>query len=201
VWNKDQSSEPMSSSTPSERPVPHNEAVGSKRGSEGPATIGRSIVVKGEVSGDEDLLIQGRIEGSVDLEKHTVTVGPDGHVKADITGRHVTVEGRVEGDLRALEQVVLRASAKVQGDITAPRVVLEDGAAFKGGVDMGELFKTEERSSSARSSDKASSSDRNRSETSSANGTSLDTSKKQDPKDKAEKSSGSRTEEPTAVAN
>ena len=102
------------------------------------ATIGSSITVRGDVSGDEDLLIQGRVEGSVDLKQQSVTVGREGRVKANITGRVVIVEGEVEGDLHADEQVVLRSTARVQGDITASRVVLEDGARFRGGVDMGE---------------------------------------------------------------
>ena len=101
------------------------------------ATIGRSITIRGEVSGDEDLLIQGQVDGSVDLKDQAVTVGREGKVKANITGRMVTVEGEVEGNLKADEQVILRSSAKVQGDIVAPRVVLEDGATFRGGIDMG----------------------------------------------------------------
>jgi cytoskeletal protein CcmA (bactofilin family) len=100
------------------------------------AAIGRSITIRGEVTGEEDLLIQGRVEGSVDLKEQAVTVGREGTVKANISGRMVTVEGEVEGDLTALEQVILRSSARVQGDITAPRVVLEDGATFRGGIDM-----------------------------------------------------------------
>lgn len=102
------------------------------------AVIGRSIIIKGEVSGDEDLLIQGQVDGSVDLDLQSVTVGREGRVKANITGRVVTVEGEVDGDLKAQEQVILRSSARVHGDITAPRVVLEDGASFRGLVDMGE---------------------------------------------------------------
>ncbi len=101
------------------------------------ATIGPSIVIKGEVSGKEDLVIQGRVDGTVSLETHTVTVGGGGRVKANISGRVITIEGDVEGDLSAQEQIVLRGSAKVQGDLKAPRVVLEDGARFKGLVDMG----------------------------------------------------------------
>ena len=104
----------------------------------GRAIIGPSITIHGEVSGDEDLLIQGKVDGSVDLELHAVTVGSEGRVKANISARVVTVEGEVEGDLKAREQVVLRSAAQVKGDITAPRVVLEDGANFRGLVDMGE---------------------------------------------------------------
>ena len=102
------------------------------------AAIGPSITIRGEVSGDEDLLIQGTVEGSVDLGHHAVEVGREGRVKANISGRIVTVEGAVEGDLRAEEQIVLRPSAEVKGDISAPRVVLEDGARFRGMVEMGE---------------------------------------------------------------
>jgi cytoskeletal protein CcmA (bactofilin family) len=116
-----------------ERPV-------SPRTAGGAATIGRSITIRGEVTGDEDLLIQGHVEGSVNLKQHSVTVGAEGEVKADITARIITVEGRVEGNLKAEEQVILRSAAIVEGDIAAPRVVLEDGARFRGGVDMGETL-------------------------------------------------------------
>jgi cytoskeletal protein CcmA (bactofilin family) len=112
---------------------PRPSLTGSER-----ATIGRSITIKGDVSGDEDLLIQGSVEGSVDLELHSVTVGEEGRVKANITGRVVTVEGEVEGDLRAKEKVILRSSARVTGDLHSPRIVLEDGASFRGLVDMQE---------------------------------------------------------------
>lgn len=89
------------------------------------------------MTGSEDLLIQGQVDGSVSLGKHTVGVGSEGRVKANIIGRVITVEGRVEGDLTAEEQIILRGSAQVHGDIKAPRVVLEDGATFRGLVDMG----------------------------------------------------------------
>lgn len=100
------------------------------------ASIGPSIAIKGDVSGNEDLVIQGRIEGSVQLGQHRVTVGPEGRVKADISGRTVTVEGEVTGNLRGQEQVVLRSTARVEGDIESPRVVIEDGATFRGSIDM-----------------------------------------------------------------
>jgi len=133
MWKKDEAGlEPSLEITPP--------SEGSRRSPPqpgGPATIGRSISVRGEVSGDEDLLIQGQVDGSVELGQHCVTVGSDGRVKANIVARVVTVEGSVEGDLTAQEQIVLRGSARVQGDIRAPRVVLEDGASFRGLVDMG----------------------------------------------------------------
>jgi len=135
MWKKDD--------TPEETSAPGGKGTWNPdRSSRGPAppqqaTIGRSIRIRGEVSGDEDLLIQGHVDGSVNLKDHAVTVGPEGDVKANITGRIVTVEGKVEGDLTGAERVILRGSAEVAGDITAPRVVLEDGVRFRGGVEMG----------------------------------------------------------------
>ena len=102
----------------------------------GKAIIGPSITVKGDVTGDEDLMIQGRVEGAVNLTKHNLTVGPDGVLKADIDARTVIVEGQVEGDIRGQEQIILRHSARVVGGIAAPRVTLEDGAVFRGGIEM-----------------------------------------------------------------
>lgn len=113
------------------------------------ATIGQSIEIRGEVTGDEDLVIQGHVDGSIELEEHAVTVGPDGEVKASILGRVITVEGRVEGDLSAGEQIILRSSARVEGDIEAPRVMLEDGARFRGSVEMGDVSEREKRTNGA----------------------------------------------------
>jgi len=100
------------------------------------ATIGPSIHVHGDVTGEEDLLVQGRVEGKIDLKQHSVTVGPNGQVKADVYGRTIVVEGELEGSLFGGEQVVLRQSARVRGNIVSPRVTLEDGAIFKGNIDM-----------------------------------------------------------------
>jgi cytoskeletal protein CcmA (bactofilin family) len=138
MWKKDETPE-QATEPRREPPRETRERSGSTPPAGGPpAAIGRSIRIRGEVSGDEDLLIQGHVDGTVNLGQHAVTVGSEGEVKADITARLVTVEGRVVGDLTAQEQVILRGSARVEGDITAPRVVLEDGAQFRGGVDMGE---------------------------------------------------------------
>jgi cytoskeletal protein CcmA (bactofilin family) len=100
------------------------------------AVIGPSITIKGDVTGEEDLVIQGRVEGKVDLAQHNVTVGANGRIKANIFGRSVTVEGEVEGDLHAEEHIAIRKSGKVHGNVSAPRVTIEDGAMFKGTIDM-----------------------------------------------------------------
>lgn len=135
MWKKEDV--PVAPPAPQAATAPRTERTPSAASGE-MATIGRSITIRGEVTGDEDLLIQGRVDGSVDLRAHSITVGSEGDVKASIVGRIVTVQGRVEGNITAEEQVILRNSAWVQGDILAPRVVLEDGARFRGGVDMGE---------------------------------------------------------------
>jgi cytoskeletal protein CcmA (bactofilin family) len=136
MWKKEGT--PDQVATPRLDAAPAPERVARRGASDERATIGRSITIRGEVSGDEDLLIQGRVDGSVNLKQHSITVGSEGEVKADITARLITVEGRVEGNLTAEEQIILRGSAVVEGDIVSPRVVLEDGARFRGGVDMGD---------------------------------------------------------------
>jgi cytoskeletal protein CcmA (bactofilin family) len=98
--------------------------------------IGPSIKIKGEVTGDEDLLIQGTVEGSIDLSEHEVTVGQSGQVAADITAKTIRIDGSVTGDINGNETVVISKSGNVRGNIVAPRVTLEDGAIFKGSIDM-----------------------------------------------------------------
>lgn len=98
--------------------------------------IGPSIKIKGEVTGDEDLLIQGTVEGSVDLSEHEVTVGQSGQVAADITAKTIRIDGSVTGDIAGNENVVISKTGNVRGNIVAPRVTLEDGAIFKGSIDM-----------------------------------------------------------------
>jgi cytoskeletal protein CcmA (bactofilin family) len=133
MFNKDANEDSSAQPRPAQAAAGRNPAPSR---SSGGATIGPSIKIKGDVSGDEDLLIQGQIEGKVKLGKHNVTIGSDGHVKADVHGRTVVVEGQVEGDLRAKEQIILRHTARVEGSIAAPRVTLEDGATFRGGIEM-----------------------------------------------------------------
>lgn len=134
MWKKDEAENTQDSTRPDSAPAGRSAPPSPSAG--GRATIGRSITIQGEVTGDEDLVIQGRVEGSVNLKQHSVEIGPEGEVTADVSGRVVTVEGHVEGNLRASERVILRKTAHVEGDITCPRVTLEDGAYFRGGVEM-----------------------------------------------------------------
>ena len=99
------------------------------------AVIGPSISIKGALAGEEDLMIQGQVEGKIDLKNNNITVGKNGRIKADIFGKVISIEGEVEGNLFGEEKIVLRQSAVVRGNMTAPRIKVEDGAKFKGNVD------------------------------------------------------------------
>ncbi len=100
-----------------------------------PSVLGKTLIFKGELSADEDLILQGRVEGAI---RHTqsLTVGTDGVVIGDIHARSIVVEGTVEGDLHGSASVLIAATAKVRGNIVAPRVGITEGAVFNGSVDM-----------------------------------------------------------------
>ncbi len=100
------------------------------------ATIGKSVVVKGELSGSEDLVVDGEVEGSITLRGHSLTVGPNGRVRANVEARNVILHGRVDGNVHATERVDLRKSASLCGDISTARIAIEDGAFFKGSIDI-----------------------------------------------------------------
>ena len=105
-------------------------------GKDASSVVGPSILIQGDMTGDEDLVVQGRIEGSISLKKNLVTIGKDGRVNATVNAQVVKVEGTVEGELRGREQVIVTRSGSVSGNIVAPRVTLEDGCRFKGAIDM-----------------------------------------------------------------
>jgi len=100
------------------------------------ATIGPSIQISGDVTGNEDVRIEGRVEGTINLSDNVLTIGKEGQINATVTARAIFVEGKVEGDLKSLEQIVVQSSGNVRGNIVAPRVTLEDGCKFKGSIDM-----------------------------------------------------------------
>jgi cytoskeletal protein CcmA (bactofilin family) len=102
----------------------------------GHAVIGASIHIDGDVRGEEDLLIEGEVNGTVQLKNNSLTIGPQGKVRADVYAHSVYVDGYLEGDLYGSERVHIRKSAQVRGNVTSPRVSLEDGAKFKGSIEM-----------------------------------------------------------------
>jgi cytoskeletal protein CcmA (bactofilin family) len=99
--------------------------------------IGRGLFIKGELHGEEDLIIEGRVEGEISLKKHLV-IESTGVILADIQTENITIKGEMRGNMTATDKVEIHANARVVGDITAPRVVIEDGARFKGRIDMPE---------------------------------------------------------------
>src|SRR3954465_6252497 len=100
------------------------------------ATIGKSLVIKGEVTGSESLYIDGRVEGSINLAGNRVTVGRNGVVNANINAREIVVLGKVRGNLQASDRVDIRTEGSLTGDVVAQRISIEDGAFFKGGIDI-----------------------------------------------------------------
>jgi cytoskeletal protein CcmA (bactofilin family) len=100
------------------------------------ATIGKSLVIKGEVTGSESLYIDGRVEGSINLSGNRVTVGRNGIVAANINAREIVVLGKVRGNLTASDRVDIRSDGSLTGDVVAARISIEDGAYFKGGIDI-----------------------------------------------------------------
>ncbi len=98
--------------------------------------IGKSVIIKGELSGSEDLTIEGHVEGRIDLKDNVLTIGPNGKIKAEVFAKAVVVLGEVTGNVTASEKVDIRDNGSVDGDIASPRVAIAEGAHFRGAVDM-----------------------------------------------------------------
>ncbi len=101
-----------------------------------PMAIGATIHIKGDVTGDEDLIIHGHVEGRVNLKDYNVIIGPKGRVQANIHAKQVVIEGQLNGDIKGEEKVIIRKTGNVLGNVISPRVTLEDGAMFKGSIEM-----------------------------------------------------------------
>jgi cytoskeletal protein CcmA (bactofilin family) len=98
--------------------------------------IGKSVIIKGELAGSEDLTIEGHVEGKIELKDHVLTIGPNGKIKAEVYAKSVIVLGEVHGNVLATEKVDIRDGGSVDGDIVSPRVAIAEGAHFRGSVDM-----------------------------------------------------------------
>ena len=104
--------------------------------SRGPAVIGKSVMIKGQIFSREDLTIDGEVEGSVELHEHRLTVGPHGKLQAGVKAREIVVLGSVHGNVEASDKIDIRKDARLVGDIKTARIVIEDGAYFKGSIDI-----------------------------------------------------------------
>lgn len=98
--------------------------------------IGKSVVIKGELNGSEDLTIEGHVEGTIQLRDHVLTIGPNGRIKAQVFAKSVIVLGEVTGNVTASDKVDIRDNGSVDGDVISPRVAIAEGAHFRGSVDM-----------------------------------------------------------------
>ncbi|MBA3948982.1 MAG: polymer-forming cytoskeletal protein, partial [Acidobacteria bacterium] len=98
--------------------------------------IGKSVIIKGELSGSEDLTIEGQVDGKIELRQNVLTIGPNGRIKAEIFAKAVVVQGEVTGNITATEKVDIRDAGSVDGDLAAPRIAIADGAHFRCSIDM-----------------------------------------------------------------
>jgi len=127
---------PTPSFEPPRAATPSAGAPGAAASTGEQATIGKSLVVKGEVTGSESLYIDGKVEGAINLPGNRVTVGRNGQVAANIVAREVVVLGKVRGNCQASDRVDIRSEGSLTGDVIAARISIEDGAFFKGGIDI-----------------------------------------------------------------
>src|SRR5687767_14716860 len=122
---------PIQQQTTTASPQPENRRI-----ERDVVNIGKSVVIKGELNGSEDLTIEGQVEGKIELKDHALTIGPNGKIKAQVFAKSVIVLGEVTGNVAASEKVDIRDGGSVDGDITSPRVAIAEGAHFRGSVDM-----------------------------------------------------------------
>src|SRR4051794_8162499 len=146
MWKRDEAVRPASGQPTAAAPQP---PAPTQAGAPGPrpteashqmekdiVNIGKSVVIKGELNGSEDLTIEGHVEGTIQLKEHVLTIGPNGKIKAQVFAKSVIVLGEVTGNVTASDKVDIRDNGSVDGDIIAPRVAIAEGAHFRGSVDM-----------------------------------------------------------------
>jgi cytoskeletal protein CcmA (bactofilin family) len=146
MWKRDEAVRPPQPTVPTPTVTP---AVPAVHVSEPPATrtdsrsiekdmvnIGKSVIIKGELSGSEDLTIEGQVEGKIELRQNVLTIGPNGKIKAQVFAKTIVVQGEVHGNISASERIDIRDNGSVDGDLSSPRVSIADGAHFRGSIDM-----------------------------------------------------------------
>jgi cytoskeletal protein CcmA (bactofilin family) len=144
MWKRDEAVKPTSSQPPASAPQAASQPVApstayqpeSRRIERDIVNIGKSVVIKGELNGSEDLTIEGHVEGKIELKDHALTIGPNGKIRAQVFAKSVIVLGEVNGNVTASEKVDIRDGGSVDGDIISPRVAIAEGAHFRGSVDM-----------------------------------------------------------------
>ncbi len=142
MWKRE---EPTRMQTPASRPgaeTPMTSTTAQSAGTKGRSlgrdvvNIGKSVVIKGELSGSEDLTIEGRVEGQIELREHVLTIGPHGKIQAQVFAKSVIVMGHVTGNITASDKINIRENGSVEGDLNAPTIAISEGAQFRGSIDM-----------------------------------------------------------------
>jgi len=142
MWKRDEAPKPTVSQPPAPAPALSSQPVSAASQPEfrqmgrDMVNIGKSVVIKGELNGSEDLTIEGQVEGKIELKDHVLTIGPNGKIKAQVFAKAVIVLGEVNGNVTATEKVDIRDGGSVDGDIISPRVAIAEGDHFRGSVDM-----------------------------------------------------------------
>jgi cytoskeletal protein CcmA (bactofilin family) len=140
MWKRDEAvrpPQPASSPSPGAVSETSTTRVDASRHSERDiVNIGKSVIIKGELSGSEDLTIEGQVEGKIELKQNVLTIGPNARIKAQVFAKTVVIQGEVHGNVTASERVEIKDSGSVDGDVSAPRVAISDGAHFRGSIEM-----------------------------------------------------------------
>ena len=144
MWKREESPRPPQPVVPPTAPppvvhqstTPRVEPVQPVQQEKSIVNIGKSVIIKGELSGSEDLTIEGQVEGKIELRQNVLTIGPNAKIKAQVLARAVVVEGSVQGNIAASEKIEIRDKGSVEGDLSSPRVAIADGAHFRGSIDM-----------------------------------------------------------------
>lgn len=142
MWKRDEAVRPTSGTGPApsqpaaEAATPRADEARRQQLERDVVNIGKSVVIKGELNGSEDLTIEGQVEGKIELRQNVLTIGPNGKIKAQIFAKSAVVLGEVTGNITATEKVDIRDNGSVDGDIVAPRVAIAEGAHFRGSIDM-----------------------------------------------------------------
>ena len=134
MWKRDEAVRP--SASPATQPQAGTGAAAGGYRERDIVNVGKSVVIKGELTGSEDLTIEGQVEGTIQLRDNVLTIGPNGRIKAQVHAKIVIILGQVTGNVSASEKVEIRDNGSVDGDIVAPRVAISEGAHFRGSVDM-----------------------------------------------------------------
>ena len=150
MWKRDDAAKPSAPAGQAPAPAQHSSAPQTAESTSRPAVagdpqrgqernvvnIGKSVVIKGELNGSEDLTIEGQVEGKIELRQNVLTIGSNARIKAQVFAKSVIILGEVVGNVTASEKVDLRDNGSIDGDITAPRVAIAEGAHFRGSIDM-----------------------------------------------------------------